>query len=262
MKKDEEPKKERAWLFVEPGDRIIFALNTSDFFRAHWLITLLKDQVKYFKFGPELASAVFTSLLCASDEAAGSNLVKIREIFNEAKGRILWDGRLCGISASIGPTVKHLADMGVAMISLHASSAGKSIKAAIDNKGKSQLLVMTELSSVDSDVGRRFRLAALEQQIKKLPSEGIDGIICSSHETQVLRQLAPDLIIITRDVRPSWVEVYNRKQVITPAEAIGFGADAVIIGKPISQPAPAFSDPTQATAAISEEIASALSARP
>jgi len=261
MKKDGDPRKTKAELFPLTKDRIIFALNTSDFVRAHCLITLLSNHVGYFKFGPELTCAMLASMFCPSDAVAIDNMVKIRAIFNEAKGRIFWDGRLVGIAGTIGPTLKILSDLGVCMLSVQAEQGKKSITAAIDNKGKSMLFAATPRSSVDHEECYRVRSMTSKQstrlmQIAEL--SGIDGVICSSHETANIRLHVPESIIATRDVRPNWVSVKNRKKVITPGEAILAGADAVIIGKPISQPPNFIGDPTRAAEQIVLEIEAAL----
>lgn len=261
MKKDGDPKRGRDQLFVEPQDHIIFAMNTSDFIRVKCLASMLSGRVGYIKFGPEMNSAILASLLCPSDGAAFENLMKIRSIFKEAKGRILWDGRLVGIANSIGPTVKTLSDMGVSMLSVQAAQGLKSLNAAIVNKGRSLLFAATPRSSIDHEERRKIDDSALNHQVARLKDLGIDGVICSSHETAGIRAHLPDILIATRDVRPEWIHVKNRNKVITPGEAIAAGADFVIIGKPISSPPPEIGDPMRAADMIITEITEALALR-
>ncbi|NTW22837.1 hypothetical protein HGA34_04855 [Candidatus Falkowbacteria bacterium] len=261
MKKEGDPRKTKVELFPEPKDRIIFALNTSDFVRAQCLVSLLSSHVGYFKFGPELASAMLASLLCSSDSAAADNMRKVRAIFNEAKDRIFWDGRLAGIASTIGSTTKTLSDMGVCMLSVQAKQGMRSISAASENKGKSLLFAATPRSSVDHEECRANCLVTSKQEVRLIEmirDKGVDGIICSSHETAAIRACLPEACVATRDVRPLWVPVSNRSKVITPHQAIMAGADAVIIGKPISQPPVSVGDPTRAADRIIEEIKQAL----
>lgn len=262
MKQEGVLNKTKEELFSEPKDRLIFALNTSDFVRAQCLVTLLSSHVGYFKFGPELTCAMLASMFCPSDAAAADNLMKIRSIFAEAKGRIFWDGRLAGIPGTVGPTTRTLSDLGVSMLSVQAEQGVRSIIAAAENKGRSLLFAATPRSSVDLDDCRQAKNLALSKQVTRLmrtvTDKGVDGIICSSHETAGIRAHAPELLIATRDVRPEFVSVKNRHKVITPSEAIMAGADAVIIGKPISQPPFTVGGPVRAAEQIVEEIAEAL----
>ncbi len=261
MKKEGDPRKTKAELFLEPKDHIIFAMNTPDLFRAKCLASMLSGRVGYIKFGPEMNSAILASLLCPSENVAFENLMKIRSIFNAAEGRILWDSRLVGIANSIGPTVKMLSDIGVSMLSVQAAQGLKSINAAIENKGRSLLFAATPRSSIDHEERRKIDNTVLNRQVARLKDLGIDGVICSSHETAGVRAHLPGALIATRDVRPAWVEVKNRSKFITPGEAIAAGADFVIIGKPISSPPSAIGDPTRAADQIISEIIEALAAR-
>lgn len=262
MKKEGDPKNNAEELFPEPKDRVIFALNTSDFVRAECLVKLLSSHVGYFKFGPELTCAMLASMFCSSDAAAIDNLMKIRSIFAEAKGRIFWDGRLAGIAGTVGPTTRTLSDLGVSMLSVQGEQGVRSIVAATENKGRSLLFAATPRSSVDHEDCRQPKSLALSKQVMRLmqtvADKGIDGVICSSHETADIRLHAPGLLIATRDVRPGFIPVKNRSKVITPSEAIAAGADAVIIGKPISQPPSDVGGPVRAAEQIVEEIAEAL----
>lgn len=260
MKNQDDFKRGKDDLFPEFKDRIVFALNTSDLMRAEWLITMLFDHVGYFKPGLEFISAILAAILGSSDSVAADNLATIRRIFIKAKGRILLDGRMAGVVNAIGPATKNLSDLGVSMLSVQVRQSVGALGAAAKNKGHSLLLASTPRSSVDFDECPTKGLIpgdAVLRMIERAGERGVDGIICSSHETSWVRKTLPDTLIFTRDIRPLWVPIKKRHKVMTPKEAIAAGADAVIIGKPISQPPPSIGNPTQAAELLVQEIAEA-----
>ena len=93
------------------------------------------------------------------------------------------------------------------------------------------------------------RLAALAQQ------SGMDGVVCSPLEVQVLRQLlGGEFTLVTPGIRPRGGDVGDQKRYTTPAQAIHNGSDYLVIGRPIT----AASDPMQALSVISAEVEVAL----
>lgn len=91
------------------------------------------------------------------------------------------------------------------------------------------------------------RLAALAQQA------GADGVVCSPHEVAALRRLCgPDFTLVVPGIRPAGAASDDQKRVLTPAEALGAGADILVIGRPIT----GASDPAAAARAIAAELAS------
>ena len=64
-------------------------------------------------------------------------------------------------------------------------------------------------------------------------SAGIDGVVCSPHELELVGK-RKSLLSITPGIR---LEDLNddQKRVMTPKEAIELGADHIVIGRPITQ---------------------------
>ena len=62
---------------------------------------------------------------------------------------------------------------------------------------------------------------------------GIDGVVCSPHELELVRK-RESLLSITPGIR---LQESNddQKRVMTPREAIDLGADFLVIGRPITQ---------------------------
>ena len=61
---------------------------------------------------------------------------------------------------------------------------------------------------------------------------GIDGIVCSPHELELARS-RESLMTITPGIRLQDSDD-DQKRVMTPKKAIDFGADYLVIGRPIT----------------------------
>lgn len=80
---------------------------------------------------------------------------------------------------------------------------------------------------------------------------GMDGLVCSAHELDVLRDdLGSKPVIVTPGIRPAGAAKGDQNRVMTPAQARDAGADWVVVGRPITQAA----DPAAAAAAIVAEL--------
>jgi orotidine-5'-phosphate decarboxylase len=89
------------------------------------------------------------------------------------------------------------------------------------------------------------RLARLAQDA------GMDGVVASPLEIELIRTACgPDFLIVTPGVRPTFSAADDQKRIMTPAEAVGAGADYLVIGRPIAKA----SDPAAAAEIITNEI--------
>ena len=62
-------------------------------------------------------------------------------------------------------------------------------------------------------------------------SAGIDGIVCSPHELELVKR--ESLFSITPGIRLKDLND-DQKRVMTPKEAINMGSDFIVIGRPIT----------------------------
>lgn len=113
--------------------------------------------------------------------------------------------------------------------------------------------VLTHIDGMDLDaIGQGY---SLEDQVKRLAllaeSAGLQGIVCAPQEIRPLRQvLKTPLLLVVPGIRPEGSAAGDQKRTMTPAEAARFGADYLVIGRPITQ-AP---DPVQAAKNILNSI--------
>ena len=83
---------------------------------------------------------------------------------------------------------------------------------------------------------------------------GFDGVIASGQEAAAVRaETGPDFLIVTPGIRLPGADAGDQTRVTTPEEAIGFGANHIVVGRPIN----AAKDPKAAAEAFLEHIASA-----
>ena len=63
---------------------------------------------------------------------------------------------------------------------------------------------------------------------------GLKGLVCSPMEIAPLREVLPsEMQLVTPGIRPAGSDTGDQKRVMTPADAIGAGANWLVIGRPI-----------------------------
>ena len=230
--------------------RIIVALDVNDLTKAESLVRKLGSYVSCFKVGLELLTAV--------------GAPKVVEFIHSLGGEVFYDGKFDDIPNTVGRAAKAVADLNVKMFNIHASAGIEAMRAAVDNKGKSKVLAVTVLTSLEENNAHLIFGSPSKAKVLQFAREaklaGCDGIICSPPELELLgknKELC-DLIKVTPGVRPAWAAANDQKRVMTPAEAIKAGATFLVIGRPITDPPKEIGGPLQAVTKIAEEIAAAL----
>lgn len=237
----------------QPKDYLVFPLDVPTVAAAQKYIELLGNSVGMFKVGLEL----FTK--------AGPDIIAFIKVATDA--RIFLDLKLHDIPVTVQRAMAVIADMGVDLVTVHCSDSRDMLTAAVAGAGgKVGVLGVTVLTSVSGDdlgaAGYRDEYAA---DIKKLVMKraamavetGCAGIVCSGLEVGALkRRFGRDLVAVTPGIRPEWGQAGNddQKRVVTPARAIGDGADYLVIGRPIRDA----DDPVKAAETIADEIKSGL----
>lgn len=228
---------------IPAEERIIVALDCSEE-RARELAQILEGHARWVKIGMTLYYA------------AGPDIV--RE-FRDRGFKVFVDLKLHDIPHQIGGAAASLVDVGVDMMTVHASGGHDMMAAAVksaaegatEGRPKPIVLAITVLTSTDdamlADIGVS---RGMSEQVEKLAllakGAGCDGVVCSPKEAAMLRvALGPDAAIVTPGVRPAGSDVGDQKRVATPADAIAAGASYLVIGRPITgadDPAAAFDD--------------------
>jgi orotidine-5'-phosphate decarboxylase len=83
---------------------------------------------------------------------------------------------------------------------------------------------------------------------------GAGAVVCSPLEVRAIREaVGSDITLITPGVRPSGGDTQDQARVTTPEQALAWGADLLVIGRPITGAA----DPGAAAAALATGLARA-----
>lgn len=146
-------------------------------------------------------------------------------------------------------------------LNIHATGGIAMMEAAqeactIDTNGHTKLLAVTILTSLSdfdlSEIGYKDNASKHVDDLARLTQKaGLAGVVCSSHEIEMLRQsCGPDFILMVPGIRPEGSATGDQKRVMTPNQAMQLGATHIVIGRPITQS----SDPEQTAHRITEGI--------
>lgn len=144
-----------------------------------------------------------------------------------------------------------------AFINVHATGGLDMMKAAKDAcPPETKLLAVTVLTSIDAQtldsVGQGNDP---KEQVKRLAllakKGGCDGVVCSSHEIEIIRDACgDDFITMVPGIRPAGADIGDQKRIMTPSEAVNKGATHLVIGRPITKA----DNPTQTAQDIIESL--------
>lgn len=229
--------------------RIIIALDYAAAEPAMLLARQLDPQQCRLKVGKEL----FTT--------AGPDLV--RQLVGMGFGVFL-DLKYHDIPNTVANACRAAAALGVWMVNVHASggetmlrAAREAIDASAASGGSKPLLiavtVLTSMTRADlAGIGLDLEPRAQALHLARLAAAcGLDGVVCSALEaTEIKVACGEDFRCVTPGIRPAGSDIGDQKRIMTPAQAIANGADALVIGRPIT----AAEDPAAALAAIIGEI--------
>jgi orotidine-5'-phosphate decarboxylase len=226
---------------IEPGDRLIFALDCSSTKEALELVEKLGDKVSFYKLGLELFMA-------------GGYYELLDDLVERGK-KVFVDLKFFDVPETVGAAIRQLRDRGATFATVHGNDG--ILAAAVREKGESlQILAVTVLTSLDqhdlTDLGFQCNVEDLVvSRARRAAALGCDGVIASGREAAKIREVVGNnFLIVTPGIRP----VENRfevpdddqKRTVGVEEAFTEGADYIVMGRPIKD-AP---DPYQAACDI------------
>jgi orotidine-5'-phosphate decarboxylase len=240
-------------------DRLIVALDVSSAAAAQKIVTALGDSVHIYKVGMQLYTAEGPPV--------------VRDLVSSGR-QVFLDLKYHDIPNTVAAAVREAAQLGVSMLTVHASGGEKMLRAAAEASHEGagsharqsdtkphppQILAVTVLTSMDeSDLRQTGVSGALLDQVLRLASialgTGCVGVVSSAREVKALRaKLGDNFLIVNPGVRPADADHGDQARVVTPAEAIRAGATHIVVGRPIT----AAKDPAAAARAIQQEISGA-----
>lgn len=224
-------------------ERLIVALDVSTRREAQALIERIGDAAGVYKVGLQLFTA----------EGPGM----VGDLVSSGR-RVFLDLKLHDIPNTVSHAVKAAVELGVHMLTVHASGGTAMLRAATEAAAGSRLnilavTVLTSLSDEDmQETGISGRVADQALRMAALAKNtGCHGVVTSPREAALLRKsLGEGFAIVTPGVRPAGAESHDQQRIATPAQAIANGASHIVVGRPITH-AP---DPAAAAQAIISEM--------
>ena len=213
---------------------IIVALDLPDAASALRLADRLTSVVGAFKIGKEL----FT--------ASGPDIVRQ---FRAAGASVFLDLKFHDIPHTVAKAVEAATRLDVQMLTIHTSGGLAMMQAAEKaaqetarqlDRPAPLVLGVTVLTSMDAhDLAQTGVNSTPAEQVMLLAQlaaqSGLRGLVCSPQEITALRKVLPSTMqLVTPGIRPAGSEMGDQKRTLTPKEAITAGANALVIGRPIT----------------------------
>ncbi|MBZ5678832.1 MAG: orotidine-5'-phosphate decarboxylase [Acidobacteriia bacterium] len=212
---------------TDPRQRLIVALDVSTAAAAQKIVATIGDSALTYKVGMQLYTA------------EGPQVV--RDLIASGR-RVFLDLKYHDIPNTVGAAVREAAQLGVSMLTVHASGGGKMLQAAVDAaRAGLMILAVTVLTSMDEhdleNVGVRGKVVDSVIRLATIAlANGCHGVVASAREASTLRaELGDQFVIVTPGVRPAGSGHGDQVRVVTPAEAVASGASYIVVGRPITE---------------------------
>jgi len=242
-----------------PRERLIFALDVGGGQEEalSW-VDRLWDHVGLFKVGKESFVRYGTEI--------------VRRIHARG-GKVFLDLKFHDIPHTVARAAEAAFELGVTMFNVHALGGRRmmidtvsAVSQLSERRGKPRpiVLAVTVLTSLNDDDLRMMgfnggtRETALN--LARLAQDaGVSGVVASAEDAAAIRAACGSpFLIVTPGIRGTKaVAGDDQKRAAAPREAVGCGADYLVVGRPIRQAA----DPAGEADAIVEEIAAGLALR-
>ena len=225
--------------------QLITALDVPTRKEAEALVEQIDDRGVFFKIGYQLIYGDDGLGLAKELKAAGK--------------KVFCDVKLLDIPNTVEKGVAGLVDLGADIVTIHAEPHCMAAAKRAAEGSKTKLMGVTVMTSLDDEdlkaSGYAYGVRDLvERRAKQAAGEGIDGVICSAHEIELVKQASGGrLMAVTPGIRPAGSATDDQKRILTPTQAIETGADHLVVGRPIYRA----DDPYAAAGGVNDEIRAA-----
>ena len=162
-----------------------------------------------------------------------------RYFLSKLKNKITFaDIKLHDIPNTCVSTIKATKDLKVNYLTIHISSGLEALKACKKVSGKTKLVGVTILTSLNNkalkEIGFNKQVKKLVYQQAKLANKAnLDAIVCSAQEAKIVKKIFKKEII-TPGIRFD-SSTNDQKRILTPKQAYKNGSDWLVIGRPITK---------------------------
>lgn len=212
-------------------EKICLVLDVSTRKEAMDLVRPLHDLAGMFKVGMQL----FT--------AEGPPLV--REIM-ETGGKVFLDLKFHDIPNTVKSAAVEAARLGVSMMTVHTAGGTVMMQAVAKElagkfgAAKPIVVGVTVLTSLDEEALGEVGIASgMDAQVLRMAklaeSSGLDGVVCSPREIQMIRgAVGRSFKIVTPGIRLAGQSADDQQRTATAKEAIAAGADYIVVGRAVT----------------------------
>ena len=205
-------------------NKIFIAIDTKSLNKAKSIIQ--QSNIKSFKIGFKFGLQFLNS-------KNGRNFI------SKLKEKIIFiDLKLHDIPNTMSSAVLALKDLKIDYLTVHISSGLKALKEVKKVSGKTKIVGVTTLTSLNSKdlktVGHKRSLKDIVILQAKLAAKAkLDAIVCSPHEIKFIRKFFKKEII-TPGIRIS-SKLNDQKRVMSPKSAFKQGSDWLVMGRDLTK---------------------------
>lgn len=175
------------------------------------------------------------------------------------KFKIFLDLKLYDIPNTMADAAESIAALPIDMFNVHASAGREAMKTVMERLGSGKrplVLAVTALTSFDEEGFKAVYGASIDEKAGQFAKDahecGLDGVVCSVHESLNIKSLTGErFITLTPGIRPAGSSADDQKRIATPEVAGENKVDFIVVGRPIYKA----DDPAEVTAAILRSIA-------
>ena len=167
------------------------------------------------------------------------NSKKGRQFTSKLKNKIIFgDYKFADIPNTCESAVKAVKDLNFNYLTIHISSGLEALKAVKKVSGKTKIVGVTILTSLDNkslrEIGYSKKLKKVVIEQAKLANKAkLDAIVCSPKEVNIVKKVFKKEII-TPGIRFN-SRSNDQVRVLTPKQAYKNGSDWLVIGRPITK---------------------------
>ena len=162
-----------------------------------------------------------------------------RKFLSKLKNQITFgDYKFSDIPNTCSSAIKAVSDLKFNYLTIHISSGLEALKAAKKEIGKTKLIGVTILTSLDNkalkEIGFNNDVKKLVLHQAKLANKAkLDAIVCSAQEVKIVKSIFKKEII-TPGIRLN-SKSYDQKRVLNPKQAYNNGSDWLVMGRDITK---------------------------
>jgi len=174
--------------------------------------------------------------------------------------KIFLDLKLYDIPNTMADAAEEIANLGIDMFNIHASSGRRAMKAVMDRLAKYEerplVLAVTALTSFDNDEFETIYGSSISKKAEEFAKvayeSGLDGVVCSAYESSDIKRVTDEsFLTLSPGIRPFAEDAGDQKRVADIEFACSNRVDFAVVGRPIYRD----ENPVQKVEDILEEIA-------